>query len=482
MGFASASCAAAASLWRDELEVALPRYARASASSSSSSSASTSRGRRAGEGEVAHRTQLIACQVLQTSSTPELVGRNAGDLLNVDFESGIAVVEHDLLIGIRAAASKELITACEPTEKLLDAFRQVLTTGSGDTWAEIMHKRIGETWRTRNPLTVWLDDKVAQVERTAELCGEQLHLPIFAHALAGNADEERALCDAALRCRRQSEAIVVKPRHGANSRHISLWPQPADVPEEEILAGVRVALAGHDLSWEKECWQLSQVPKGALLQPLYEVAVPSREGPRSAAAPLELKVQVLFGEVVGGTLNTHPQVLWVTREGWIQLWELSDLQARGHVRCHTLDRRYGHSLPEGVLELLRSSLRSDWARIRAGSERLCRAAGLDELRVDWLLGDERWGSRIGELTYMGAGSRVTPPLSKRLARAFAAAHLHRLGLLELQFSFPDDGGSATSASLWPRPDQEALPPQTAVTARQPRRRGGRGRQKETTAT
>merc|ERR1711933_450085 len=61
-----------------------------------------------------------------------------------------------------------------------------------------------------------------------------------------------------------------------------------------------------------------------------------------------------------------------------------------------------------------------------------RAVGLDELRVDWLLGDPRWGSRIGELTYMGAGSRVTPPLSRRLSMAYAAGHLCRLGLLTIR--------------------------------------------------
>merc|ERR1712232_463004 len=140
-----------------------------------------------------------------------------------------------------------------------------------------------------------------------------------------------------------------------------------------------------------------------------------------------------MGEVVGGTLNTHPQVLWVTRDGAVQVWQLSDLQARGHVRCHKLDRRFGQCLPDGILELLCSVLRRDWWHIRSSSERLSRTAQLDGLRVDWLLGDERWGARIGELTYMGAGSRVTPPISKRLTRAYAAGHLLRLGLLEIVF-------------------------------------------------
>ena len=58
-----------------------------------------------------------------------------------------------------------------------------------------------------------------------------------------------------------------------------------------------------------------------------------------------------------------------------------------------------------------------------GSEAV--AHGLDELRVDWLLGDPVWGPRIGELTYMGTMALDVFPVSWRLAKAFAAAHLSR---------------------------------------------------------
>merc|ERR1711933_184174 len=83
-----------------------------------------------------------------------------------------------------------------------------------------------------------------------------------------------------------------------------------------------------------------------------------------------------------------------------------------------------------------------------------RAVGLDELRVDWLLGDPRWGSRIGELTYMGAGSRVTPPISRRLSRAYAAGHLCRLGLLtirrvECDIDLQVAADSHPPSCLWP---------------------------------
>lgn len=70
------------------------------------------------------------------------------------------------------------------------------------------------------------------------------------------------------------------------------------------------------------------------------------------------------------------------------------------------------------------------------------------------MSEAKWGPRIGELTYMGAGSaflhpwnsvefclfrmvssagsRVTPPLAMRLARAFAAGHLLRKGQMHLE--------------------------------------------------
>ncbi|CAK0837196.1 unnamed protein product [Prorocentrum cordatum] len=176
--------------------------------------------------------------------------------------------------------------------------------------------------------------------------------------------------------------------------------------------------------------------------------------PRLEPPHFELKLQVLFGEVVGGTLNTHPQLLWVTRAGCVQLWDLPDLQERGHNRCRQLERLYGRALPQEVLCLLRQVLRRDWQMIRGTSEKVTRSAGLDELRVDWLLGDEFWGSRIGELTYMGAGSRVTPPLSRRLARAYAAGHLVRLGRVSIEL---DAEGHNNSDALWPtdelRPDR-----------------------------
>ena len=54
------------------------------------------------------------------------------------------------------------------------------------------------------------------------------------------------------------------------------------------------------------------------------------------------------------------------------------------------------------------------------SERLCAAAGVEELRVDWLLGDEALGPRIGETTYIGAAFAGVPTISEAAGRGFRA--------------------------------------------------------------
>lgn len=309
---------------------------------------------------------------------------------------------------------------------MLEECAKVLRDGTS-TWQETMNARIGRTWRDRRPETVWLDDKVAQIRTTTEFCGKQFHLPLYAHAVAGDVESEAALKLAVLERVASGESFVVKPRHGANSRFVFLWPAPHENPAA-VIASVDEVLTGTDKSWQRECWQLSQVPKGAILQPLYSMAV-AGEGPKSRPAPLELKVQVLFGETVGATLNTHPQTLWITRLGHVILWDLLDLKRRGHTRCRKLDRCFGPNLQPEALETLKDVLCQDWRTIQHTSEELCRRAGLDELRVDWLVGDFRWGSRIGELTYMGAGGRLPAPVSRRLACAYAGAHLCNAGLL-----------------------------------------------------
>eukprot|EP00927_Polykrikos_kofoidii_P026174 TRINITY_DN23356_c0_g1_i1.p1 TRINITY_DN23356_c0_g1~~TRINITY_DN23356_c0_g1_i1.p1 ORF type:complete len:409 (-),score=29.86 TRINITY_DN23356_c0_g1_i1:60-1286(-) len=370
-----------------------------------------------------------------------------GRLLDLDFDGAMLMIKSDICAGVRRALGYRMHEACEPCEKMIADCRTVLTSQPSKDWRWVMNRRIGRSWKARNPALVWLDDKVAQLERTAEHCGRELHLPIYAHATAGDMVAEAELRAAVRERCLQGESIVVKPRHGSNSEHVYLWPDPQAAGESTVVASVDAALTAWHESWKRESWNQNAVTKGAILQPLYspmvaeaadlpagmaeEANIDASLGRRSSACkcrPLELKVMVLFGEVVGGTLNTHSQTLWVARDGGVQLWDITAM--RVWMKQRHLDRASRSlNLPGIVLETLRKALSDHWHFIRAHSERLGRSVGLDEIRVDWLLGDRHWGPRIGELTYMGTFALAVGPISICMARAFAGAHLHRLGLL-----------------------------------------------------
>ena len=233
----------------------------------------------------------------------------------------------------------------------------------------------------------------------------------------------------------------MKPRHGSNSKFVAMFPSPSEARDscsiptlgvrpavlwqaelEAVFESIDLALDGHDPSWKKESWNQNTVPKGALLQPLYAPMTDVLQGVhKKLAKPLELKVQVLFGVVVGACLNSHPMSLWVLHSGAVHLWDTSlpGVLKKGH--------GLWEPFPPSCLELLLRALAEGWEAIRRDSEHLAQAVGLDEVRVDWLLGDPCWGPRIGELTYMGTLALDVWPVSWRLARAFAAGHLSRLG-------------------------------------------------------
>ncbi|CAE7525187.1 unnamed protein product [Symbiodinium natans] len=298
-----------------------------------------------------------------------------------------------------------------------------------------MNKRIGLSYKEKRQELVWLDDKLEQVGRTEALLKGERHLPLLGHARKGDAVGLEKL---AQKLAVSSEPLVVKPRHGSNSKHVFLWPRPQEVDAKELEESVLKASESHDKSWDKESWNQNAVPKGVVLQPMYSPLAeflhgyPCDEMERSRHAfergvcpkflrPLELKVQTLFGEVVGAQLNTHPQYLWVARDGSVHVW---DQMAEGFQTRHAKEPE---ELPKELALFLRDILQEHWQRLRSDSEMLARSAGLDEIRVDWLLGDPKWGPRIGELTHMGTFAIELVPVSVRLARAFAHAHLQRKG-------------------------------------------------------
>lgn len=93
-----------------------------------------------------------------------------GTLVQLPYEEAVQHIEEDLLLAIYAAKCYKLQDACEPTPELLELCHQVSQPECrDDTWDAMMYHRIGQSWKTRRAELIWLDDKVAQVHRTAEL-------------------------------------------------------------------------------------------------------------------------------------------------------------------------------------------------------------------------------------------------------------------------------------------------------------------------
>eukprot|EP00927_Polykrikos_kofoidii_P068386 TRINITY_DN63765_c0_g1_i1.p1 TRINITY_DN63765_c0_g1~~TRINITY_DN63765_c0_g1_i1.p1 ORF type:complete len:396 (+),score=64.99 TRINITY_DN63765_c0_g1_i1:54-1241(+) len=362
-----------------------------------------------------------------------------GVLLDLPFREATLLIVEELRGAASEAADYTLQAACVATPELLARYEAIIdgTCPQKDTtWKGVSCMRISETWKSRREEIVWLDDKFAQVHTVRDILNEQVHLPLLAYADDGDAEGLAALRCAVQRFVAENEPITIKPRHGANSKLVFLWPNPREAGEAAVLASVNAALESHDPSWTKENWQLGRVPRGVVVQPLYMTDSPLATNSCFAggllenhhglllARPLELSVLVVFGVVVASVLNMHPLEVWVTREGAIQQWRPEDLKAFGVPGSNKYAKP--SKLPEAVVDALQNALRSHWPFIRSTSERIVRGAGLDELRVDWLLGDQRWGPRIGELTYMGAGSRFSQAeLSEEITLLFARGHIRQ---------------------------------------------------------
>ena len=84
---------------------------------------------------------------------------------------------------------------------------------------------------------------------------------------------------------------------------------------DRLLTAVRNSANLRDRTWDKECWQLSQVPRGLVIQPCYQTDGLSDEDQQAFIPPLEVKVHVLFGEVVLATVKDHP--IFLDAEGGV---------------------------------------------------------------------------------------------------------------------------------------------------------------------
>ena len=463
---------------------------------------------------------------------------------------------------ILAARCKDIAETRAPTHPLSPdnalLLAPLLREGTAHKWSELLCERIRESWSVRPSSLVWLDDKVQQVARTQALCEwhEPLHVPTLA-TLDADAPEHptrertwhavRELVRTLLDSNDDPRGLVVKPRHGHDAIGVSVWTARAlsglglDEATSRVWQSLEQAMACFDDSWSRECWQVSAVPRGAIVQPLYAcvlevgtdcpalntttcdvharqtvvraqreaaaggappsiqpqaalcevgaseagqvvAAAPAASAAAAAVAasdvageaaargvrrrvrsnqaafPIELRVHVFMGALVGASVRSHSNELWITHDGTLVV--LDDFRAlalaRGAKRARPFLLRgaaaargagsgagdghgdgqgaerddAGHD-PHAALHPLVAQLAAllhapaadgataggAWvSRVVPLSERLCTAAGVEELRVDWLLGDGVLGPRIGETTYMGAAFAGVPALSE------AAAH------------------------------------------------------------
>mmetsp|Transcript_94756 Transcript_94756/g.253456 ORF Transcript_94756/g.253456 Transcript_94756/m.253456 type:complete len:154 (-) Transcript_94756:100-561(-) len=101
------------------------------------------------------------------------------------------------------------------------------------------------------------------------------------------------------------------------------------------------------------------------------------------------------------------------------------------------EKKWG-DMPDTVFKLLKQHLESDWDFIARNSVCIAERAGLDELRLDWYLGDARLGPRLGELTYIGGADVMVQPFQTQLCDCWVYGHMLRShGAIELHG--PDAG-------------------------------------------
>jgi hypothetical protein len=79
-------------------------------------------------------------------------------------------------------------------------------------------------------------------------------------------------------------------------------------------------------------------------------------------------------------------------------------------------------MSRAAVSTLRHQLSKHWAYISQHSGKIASRSGTDELRCDWLVGDEKLGPRLGEIQYTGSANRVPAQLQPLMAFLFARGH------------------------------------------------------------
>lgn len=287
-------------------------------------------------------------------------------------------------------------------------------------WLELMKVRIRQTYTQRPEELCWVYDKLEVKALCDSVAGDAIFMPTLA-AWRGGEEEDFEAVRAAVE---QDTPLIVKPTHGSEAVGVTIFSPPSSCGGlPAVLAAVEAALAAR--ADRTEPWMLSNLRPGVVVQELYnsgEAACPMAGPPFHC--PLELKVQTLFGRIVFGTVRAFPWQVTVLPDGSIHRWASSRV-----VRSQGLPKAWraawGAAVAPAALAGLRRTLASDWPRMVAATEAVARQAGLDEVRVDWMLGDRRLGPRIVELQYVGAAGNLRPELRPHLCRCFLRGHRRR---------------------------------------------------------
>jgi hypothetical protein len=131
-------------------------------------------------------------------------------------------------------------------------------------------------------------------------------------------------------------------------------------------------------------------------------------------------VIMLWGRVVGATLATHPQEVWISASGAVHNGTCTP-------RCaYRNNIGNGAPLVAATRESLERLLPTVWPGIRGTSERLAALFGIDELRCDWLIGSDRLGPLLNEVHFHTGAALYPVVVQQALTQAFLGGYLDRL--------------------------------------------------------
>jgi hypothetical protein len=321
--------------------------------------------------------------------------------------------EEDFNEGYKAASTYKL-------EKGLD-LSALINNSSFKDWRAFNTMRVKTSYQLKSKNTIWNDDKIDQrciIENKLQLVG-QLYVP---YLLPGSTLRAIDSTDAkveqlANNLTKANKPMVVKATGGANSEDDQLFPfcGKSRPDATELKNAIKTVLKSKVASFEN--WQIQMVLPGVLAEVCYNAGVKLNDD--LGYKPLEMKVQTMWGKVVGATLETHPSSYWIRRDGTWYKWK-SDQTNTNYWR-----ERERVPLTSAAWNKAVHVLKTNWIDIVRHSEQVAgEVAATDELRVDWFVGDEVLGVRLNEISYMAGSSRWPKMMQEYMMKSFLGSYRH----------------------------------------------------------